>query len=112
MPKSKEQLLAYSYKILSRGDQWKDVIRYLDRQDTPQEMRQAIIDELRELESHQLIPPEQDHPPQGLDLQLLLSLVFIGGGLILFAFLWGQGFLSAIPFIIIALGITGLLKRN
>jgi hypothetical protein len=111
--KTKEELLAYAIKMKKRGDTFVDIRNYLNRNCDKEDLINGIIKTVDKLENENQIKIADDRKSDKSVLNLIIGGILILGGIVMVFFLWGQGFVSTIPFILIGIGIlalTGAIK--
>ncbi len=110
MVKTKEELLQYALKMRERGDTYRSVINYLNRNTDDEGLKKEIIQEVDRLEKENpgknQLKPGSDSPSK---FSIIMGVLFLGFGAILIPFLWNKGFISTIPFILIGIGVTALV---
>lgn len=115
MEKTKEELMEYAVKMRVRGDTYRSILNYLQMNSSDENLINEIISRIDQLEKKKIISitPENTTEQPTLNLFIGSFLSFLGIGLIFF--LWGKGYLSTVPFLIIGLGawvLTGGSKNN
>lgn len=109
MEKSRIEIAAYCKKILSRGDGYQAVHRYMQRMEISTTDEKYILEELRLWEKNN--PPEVKKSSNSkFDLGLIFGIMFIGGGLLLARMLWDMGYIGTLPLILVAAGVTAVFK--
>ena len=104
---SKDQLLAYSVKIINRGDRFTSVMNYLDRNCDDENLKQEILKTIDEMQSKGEIGPKAMNEPK-IGLSQAMGLLFLVGGIAMTIFLWDSGFVSTVFVILIGIGALGL----
>ncbi len=110
MGKSRTELLEYGKKILSRGDGYYAVTRYLERNEMSESDSKYILDQLRILEKQGGIKPANEPLKKPLDFSIVLGALFLVGGVAMLFLLWDNGIIAVLPFALIGVGILGLTK--
>ncbi len=97
----------------SRGDTYRSMLGYLQSQTNDKEMISRIISEVDKLEKQKTINPEKPDLSKFSTTNVMMGLILLCGGIILLFFLWGKGWVSTVPFILIGIGLaalTGIIK--
>jgi len=114
MPKTKKELLEYAIKMRQRGDTYRTIMQYLERNCDEKDVIKEIISSLDLLEKQQHIKVNQSTTQNNLFISKFIGALFIILGIFLIIFLWKQGFIAWLPLglVIIGLfGITGKIKK-
>ncbi len=112
MEKSKEELLAYALKMRERGDRYRSILAYLERECNDQQTIDHVISIVDNMESKKTLKVDKSMGVKPDYTSLIFGSLFIGSGLFLVVFLWEKGWISIIPFILISMGIYGLGKSR
>ena len=109
--KSKKELLEESLKIYQRGDGFRSIRNYLERNTTDENLIKEIIqivsnnkDKIEVSEGRANKVPVRNY---------IFGSLFLLFGLILLTFLWEKGFIATLPIILMGIGIlalTGVIK--
>lgn len=112
MEKTKEELMEYAVKMRVRGDTYRSILNYLQMNSSDENLINEIISRIDQLEKKKIISTTPENTTEQPTLNLFIGsfLSFLGIGLIFF--LWGKGYLSTVPFLIIGLGVWVLTTGN
>ena len=107
---SKEELLKYALQMRIQGDRYRSILDFLNRNCEDEETVKEVIRTIDKLEKEKkiTIQPPQKEKTRISPINLLFGGLFLTFGLILTISLWNQGFISNVPFILIAIGIMAL----
>jgi len=115
MSKSYEELLDYSKKIIERGDGWRALKAYLDKNCNNLQWREEILQKVREFENTFEKKGHLRQKAERTNYDIILGVGGITFGLILLClcfFAFDAGIIVAtIPFAFIGLGIRQLLNK-
>ncbi|MCD4791644.1 MAG: hypothetical protein K8R54_00295 [Bacteroidales bacterium] len=106
MKKSKDEMLKYAVQMRERGDTYRDMLAYIKRYTNDEAIIKEIISEVDSLEKRKRINTPERGSNSGSMISIIFGSIFLVSGVILIFFLWGKGFVSTIPFILIAIGIA------
>ena len=107
MSKTKEELMQYATKMRQRGDSYAEIKMYLERNTDNEQTVNEIISVISELEKVAKPIQEKEELPVR---NIILGSCFISLGIFLLVFLWGQGLIAVLPFIMIAIGVNGIIS--
>ena len=107
---NKEELNSYAVRMRVRGDSYREIKVFLDKNWSNQLDIKAAIAHTKELEKNKLLVKD----PKGKPISR--TNVVMGGLVALFGFvmvilLWNRGWVSFLPFAVIGIGLTGMAKR-
>ncbi len=110
MEKTKEELLNYALKMYLRGETFRSIMGYLERNTSDQETVKQIIASLDKFEKENKIErhKEKDRPST---INLIMGIIFIAGGAWLTYYLWGRGFVAILPLLLIITGLFAISRR-
>ncbi len=109
---SRLEALSYSKKIITRGDGYFAVNRYLERQHISAEDTAYILEQLHTLEKNGQLSPQESSLKEPFDANKILGLIFVFGGIALSILLWNRGLVGTLPFALIAIGIYALFTKK
>ncbi|MCB0477427.1 MAG: hypothetical protein KDC84_04655 [Crocinitomicaceae bacterium] len=111
---SKKELKEYAIRMFDRGDSYRTIFTYLHNNCESEEEVQSIISSVREHEKKQKTKKE-NLSEKWFNLNIIIPILLIVFGGIMVNMLWGKGFVSTLPFVVILIGIFTLdkgLKSN
>ena len=112
MEKTKEEMMEYAIKMRVRGDDYRSILNYLQLYSSDKNLIDEIISEIDQLEKNKIITSTLENTTEPQTVNLLLGSLFSLSGIVLIFFLWGKGFISTIPFLIIGMGVWVLTSGS
>ena len=113
MENTHEELVKYAIEMRKRGDSYIAVRNYLVKNCSDEETIDKVVTEVDNYKKNHLVKEADKKPLAFLNINILLGVVFLVGGIILMFFLWNKGLISTVPFILIGIGVlalTGAIK--
>jgi len=98
---SKEELLNYAIEMRKRGDTYRAMIAYLENNCDDEETVKEIVRTVDKMEKENQIKVQVEKKNKPSFMNITLGVLFLLLGIILMFFLWGKGWVSTVPFILI-----------
>ncbi len=110
MKKSKNELQAYGLKMLQRGDTFRAVSDFVNKNcDDPQ----VVADVLIFLTKRKNLP-DTNHlqkPNKISAINIILGMCLLVGGIIMLILFWNRGYIIVLPFALIGAGMLAMLRE-
>ena len=108
MQKTKEEIQEYAIIMRGRGESYRTILNYIKSKTSDEDTITDIISHLDQLEKSNNLKISKEYPGNLSITNTLLGSLFLISGIVLIFFLWGKGFISTIPFMLIGIGMLAL----
>jgi hypothetical protein len=109
MGKSEKELLIYAVKMHQRGDSWRDIVGYLERNTDDKDAIARIVKSMDVLDDKD---KSKKHRKKYSLINILAGVALIAIGVFLIWHLWERGFVALLPCILVISGIVALCSNN
>jgi uncharacterized membrane protein YcjF (UPF0283 family) len=109
MEKSEKELLSYTVKMYQRGDSWRDIVRYLERNTSDKDTIARIVRSMSALDDRNKVKKRR-HTYSLINILVGMALIFVG--VFLIWNLWDRGFVALLPCILVFTGIVALCGND
>lgn len=106
--KTKDELILYAVKMRQRGDRYRSILSYLEKNCENPEQVQEIIAIVDQMETKKILEVDHTQGVKENNTYNIFGYAFIAGGILLMIFLWNKGWVASVPFVMIGMGIYGI----
>jgi len=106
----RNELFNYAKKMRVRGDEYNDILRFLERNTHDKLQIEEILKSIQVLEKKGVVEVPRQKTSRNL-FGIFIGIALIAFGSFLMKSLWNDGYIAIIPFILVGLGIMALFNK-